>query len=92
MSKKVKIILAVLVLAAIAGTVYYFKVYKPKADKLKTTLPPAGATKREVETVAQGVTESASQPVAAATVNPAIETKVSIPGRTAQESNIMVIS
>lgn len=92
MSKKVKIILVVLVLAAIAGTVYYFKVYKPKADKLKTTLPPAGATKREVETVAQGITESANQTATAATVNPAIEIVVATPGRQAMESNIMVIS
>lgn len=37
MSKKTKIIIGVLVVAAIAATVYYFKVYKPKQAASATT-------------------------------------------------------
>lgn len=50
MSKKVKIIIAVLVLAAIAGTIYYFVSYKPKKAKLaaeqeaKAKLAPVATT------------------------------------------------
>lgn len=33
MSKKAKIIVGILVVAAIAATIYYFQVYKPNADK-----------------------------------------------------------